>query len=210
MNTINNAIPNTSRIHPLFAVAAGSVILVSLAGTAAITGLLPNSKATTAAPAALAPLATQLAAAPLVVAAPVPAPAPVALAAAPIAQQYALVPVQSVPAVVQAAPAPAPAPVIRKVVHKTHAVQRPATQVARYDDRADRPYRDDQRSYSEPVRAPQAQPVNYLGVGAGALIGGLVGNQVGGGNGKKLATIAGVIGGGMLGNEIANRNQNGR
>jgi uncharacterized protein YcfJ len=100
--------------------------------------------------------------------------------------------------------------VIKKVVHRPHPVQRPATQVARYDDRADRPYRDDQRSYSEPVRAPQAQPVSYLGVGAGALIGGLVGNQVGGGNGKKLATIAGVIGGGMLGNEIANRNQSGR
>jgi uncharacterized protein YcfJ len=208
MNTINNATPNTSRIHPLFAVAAGSVILVSLAGTAAITGLLPNSKATTAAPAALAPVATQSTAAPLTVAAPVPALAPVALAAAPIAQQYALVPVQSAPAVVQAAPAPAP--VIRKVVHRTHPVQRPVTHVARYDDRAERSYRGDQRSYSEPVRAPQAQPVNYLGVGAGALIGGLVGNQVGGGNGKKLATIAGVIGGGMLGNEIANRNQNGR
>jgi hypothetical protein len=208
MNTMHNATPNTSRIHPLFAVAAGSVILVSLAGTAAITGLLPNSKANTAAPSALPPVTAQSTAAPLAIAAPVAAPAPVALAAAPIAQQYALVPVQPAPVVMQAAPTPAP--VIKKVVHRTHPVQRPATQIARYDDRADRPYRDDQRSYNEPVRAPQAQPVNYLGVGAGALIGGLVGNQVGGGNGKKLATIAGVIGGGMLGNEIANRNQNGR
>jgi hypothetical protein len=205
MNTMHNATATTSRIHPLFAVAAGSVILVSLAGTAAITGLLPNSKANTAAPSALPSVTAQSTAAPLAIAAPVPAPAPVALAAAPIAQQYALVPVQSAPVVMQAAPAPAP--VIKKVVHRTRPVQRPATQVARYDDRADRPYRDDQHNYSEPVRAPQAQPVNYLGVGAGALIGGLVGNQVGGGNGKKLATIAGVIGGGMLGNEIANRNQ---
>jgi uncharacterized protein YcfJ len=210
MSTMHNATPNTSRIHPLFAVAAGSVILVSLAGTAAITGLLPNSKANTAAPSALPPVTAQSTAAPLAIAGPVPAPAPVALAAAPIAQQYALVPVQSAPVPMPVQAAPAPAPVIKKVVHRTHPVQRPATQVARYDDRADRPYRDDQRSYSEPVRAPQAQPVSYLGVGAGALIGGLVGNQVGGGNGKKLATIAGVIGGGMLGNEIANRSQNGR
>jgi uncharacterized protein YcfJ len=35
----------------------------------------------------------------------------------------------------------------------------------------------------------------------------LIGNQVGGGNGRKLATIAGAIGGGYVGNEIAKRNQ---
>jgi uncharacterized protein YcfJ len=46
-----------------------------------------------------------------------------------------------------------------------------------------------------------------VGIGAGAVIGGLLGNQVGGGNGKKLATVAGIIGGGYLGNEVANRYQ---
>ena len=35
----------TFRLHPLIAVAAGSVILVSLLGAAAITGILPNSNA---------------------------------------------------------------------------------------------------------------------------------------------------------------------
>ncbi len=42
------------------------------------------------------------------------------------------------------------------------------------------------------------------GVGAvgGAVIGGLLGNQVGGGNGKKIATVAGAVGGGYAGNEI--------
>jgi uncharacterized protein YcfJ len=44
-----------------------------------------------------------------------------------------------------------------------------------------------------------------VAIGTGAVVGGLLGNQVGGGNGKKLATIAGVIGGGMLGNQIANQ-----
>ncbi|PQA78143.1 glycine zipper 2TM domain-containing protein [Rhodoferax sp. TS-BS-61-7] len=34
-----------SRLHPLVAVAAGSVVLVSLLGAAAITGILPNSNA---------------------------------------------------------------------------------------------------------------------------------------------------------------------
>jgi uncharacterized protein YcfJ len=44
----------------------------------------------------------------------------------------------------------------------------------------------EQRRYAEP--AP-AQP-NYVGIGTGAVIGGLIGNQIGGGNGKKLATAA--------------------
>ena len=34
----------TTRIHPLMAAAAASVIIVSLTGAAAITGLLPTSK----------------------------------------------------------------------------------------------------------------------------------------------------------------------
>jgi uncharacterized protein YcfJ len=42
------------------------------------------------------------------------------------------------------------------------------------------------------------------GVGAvgGAVVGGLLGNMVGGGDGKKLATVAGAVGGGYAGNEI--------
>ena len=43
-------------------------------------------------------------------------------------------------------------------------------------------------------------------MGVGAVVGGLLGNQVGGGNGKTLATIAGAVGGGYLGNEIAKKN----
>ena len=37
---------------------------------------------------------------------------------------------------------------------------------------------------------------------AGAVLGGVLGNQVGGGNGRKLATVAGAVGGGYAGNEI--------
>lgn len=43
MNTTHNTIPTTRRIHPLVAVAAVSVTLVSLLGMAAITGVLPSS-----------------------------------------------------------------------------------------------------------------------------------------------------------------------
>ena len=41
-----------------------------------------------------------------------------------------------------------------------------------------------------------------LGTVAGGLIGGLLGHQVGGGNGKTLATVAGVAGGAYAGNTI--------
>jgi outer membrane lipoprotein SlyB len=47
---------------------------------------------------------------------------------------------------------------------------------------------------------------NYLGTVGGAVVGGLLGNQVGGGNGRKVATVAGAVGGAMVGNNIE-RNQ---
>ena len=47
---------------------------------------------------------------------------------------------------------------------------------------------------------------NYLGTGVGAVVGGLLGNQIGGGDGRKLATVAGAVGGAMVGNNVE-RNQ---
>jgi outer membrane lipoprotein SlyB len=44
-----------------------------------------------------------------------------------------------------------------------------------------------------------------LGTVGGAVIGGLLGNQVGGGNGKKLATVGGAVAGGYAGREIEKR-----
>jgi len=44
-----------------------------------------------------------------------------------------------------------------------------------------------------------------LGVLAGAVLGGLVGNQFGGGDGKTVATIAGAVGGGWAGNTVEKR-----
>lgn len=57
------------------------------------------------------------------------------------------------------------------------------------------------------------QPERYGdkdGMVAGALIGGLLGNQVGKGDGRKAATVAGVIGGGLAGREIDRRHVGGR
>lgn len=44
-----------------------------------------------------------------------------------------------------------------------------------------------------------------LGAVGGAVVGGVLGNQVGGGRGKDLATVAGAVGGAVAGNEIEKR-----
>lgn len=204
-----DAIKTTQRIHPLMAAAAVSVIVVSLAGVAAITGLLPSShgapettplataQVNPAYAATLAPVAPQaMLASPA--AAPVAAPVAAPMAyAQPVSAQYA----QATPLMAQAAPAPAPV-VIKETVIKEVPVKQaaPKPRVVHHT----RYVRDDGYYASAPRQA--AQP-NYVAIGTGAVVGGLIGNQVGSGNGRKLATIAGVIGGGMLGNQIANQNR---
>lgn len=188
----------TNRIHPLMAAAAASVVIVSLTGAAAITGLLPTSRS--------APDAMPLAAT---------SQYGMQVPNGYMVQNGQLVPVannqqQLVPAMV---PAMVPAqqvayaqPVVQQqptVIIKEKPVVR-VIEKTRVVHAAPKPVRYEEPRYSQPAPAP-AQP-NYVGIGTGAVIGGLIGNQIGGGNGKKLATVAGVIGGGMLGNEIANRN----
>lgn len=41
-----------------------------------------------------------------------------------------------------------------------------------------------------------------VGMVGGAVVGGLLGNQVGGGRGKTLATVGGAVAGGVAGNEV--------
>jgi len=53
----------------------------------------------------------------------------------------------------------------------------------------------------EQVQGIAGTPVT-LGTVAGGVVGGLLGNQVGGGSGKTLATVAGVAGGAYAGNQI--------
>ncbi|GEK71636.1 MULTISPECIES: glycine zipper 2TM domain-containing protein [Halomonas] len=54
-------------------------------------------------------------------------------------------------------------------------------------------------------QAPTRDPHSVVGTAAGAIVGGLLGNQVGGGSGKKIATVAGAIGGGLAGREVQQR-----
>ena len=46
-----------------------------------------------------------------------------------------------------------------------------------------------------------------LGTGLGALVGGVLGHQIGGGSGKTLATVAGAAAGGYAGNQIQQKTQ---
>jgi uncharacterized protein YcfJ len=57
-------------------------------------------------------------------------------------------------------------------------------------------------------QAPVKDQHQIVGSVIGAVAGGLLGNQVGGGNGKKIATVAGAVGGGYAGNKVQEGMQN--
>ncbi|KOR50289.1 hypothetical protein ADT25_00560 [Xanthomonas oryzae] len=57
------------------------------------------------------------------------------------------------------------------------------------------------------VQKNATDPNRIGGTLAGAAIGGLLGNQVGGGNGKKLATVAGAVAGAAAGRTIQGNRQ---
>ena len=158
----------SNRIHPLVAGAAVSVMLVSLVGIAAMTGVLPNSHAAAVQTAASAttPAVTQPVANALVV--------------------------------------PSDVGNKKPVVHHHHPAQYAQAQPSQQYPQSPA-YQHPAPVYQAPAPAPVAQN-SPIGIGIGAVVGGLLGNQVGGGNGKTLATIAGAVGGGYLGNEIAKRN----
>jgi outer membrane lipoprotein SlyB len=206
---------NKRRIHPLVAAASAAVILVSLVGVAAITGVLPTSHGSAPADGSAAQ--------------------PVAAASAPVAPRVSVA--TPAPAsklvedrIAQEEDAPKPVHKAAKSIHKP-APQVASTSHSQYQSGG---------SYPAPVQsstpnygyasgpapvAPVAQaPICYscgrvesvqavqtaakpsgLGVVAGGVLGGLLGNQVGNGNGRTLATVAGAVGGGFAGNEVEKR-----
>ncbi|GJI92313.1 glycine zipper 2TM domain-containing protein [Duganella hordei] len=186
--------PTTSRPHPLMLGAATSVILVSLLGAAAIAGILPTSHASV-----LPQTGTYPELAPVAIRSNAPirymTPDGQMLEAVPAGQLLA--PVQPA-SPVHVAQAYQPAPVVHhKVAH--HYAQSNYSQSARS-------YEQPNRNQPHPIRT-YVSDMHPVGTGVGAVIGGLLGNQVGGGNGKKIATVAGVLLGGYAGNEVAhNRN----
>lgn len=65
------------------------------------------------------------------------------------------------------------------------------------------------RCYDVEVQRPkQVKDHNKItGTALGAVAGGLLGNQVGGGSGKKVATVAGAVGGALVGRKIQENQQ---
>ncbi|WP_245200346.1 glycine zipper 2TM domain-containing protein [Herbaspirillum sp. LeCh32-8] len=153
MENTNIAKPNSSRLHPLVAGAAVALILVSLVGVAAMTGLLPSSNSTNSPQQQMAAMNQNAG-----------------------QQQLAS---QQAP-VKQSSQTSAPA-------ERTPAICSSCGEVVA-------------------VRAVQHTPsTSGVGIAGGAVVGGLLGNQIGGGNGRTLATIAGAVGGGYAGNEVEKR-----
>ena len=192
------------RIHPLVAAAAISVIVVSIAGVAAITGLLPNSHST-AAP-AQDPTAALSAPAPQPEPATVAANAASRAAASAVDQKYAMAaddePAKPAKQVARPKPVTTQA---RAPVHAPPAAPSSYPAVTPPPQVAQAPIcHDCGRVESVRVVATQAAP-SGVGVVGGAVLGGLLGNQVGGGTGRTLATVAGAVGGGYAGNEVEKR-----
>ncbi|MDN4060479.1 glycine zipper 2TM domain-containing protein [Massilia sp. YIM B02769] len=206
MNNIPNP-PARAQHHPLLLIAALAVVLFCLVGTAAIMGWIPSSiggnagrqlnEADRAALAASLPPPNQ--AAPAL---PDPAADPLAgqaAGAAALAPAAAAAPAYPAQQVAQGyAPAPAPAPAEPAPVTHPKAANKPVQVAA-----ADTPKWCGNCGNVESVRAiKQRAQGSGLGAAGGAVVGGLLGNQIGGGHGRQLATVAGAIGGAVVGNQV--------
>lgn len=184
----NNKTPN--RIHPLVAGAAISVMLVSLTGVAAITGMLPSSHSTAASGSQPTPIASTVGAAAV-------ATSPAALVESPAEKNANTAQADSAtekPRTYAPRTAQSSESQPRRTYNSAPAKVAQAPAICHSCGRV------------ESVQAVQQQAQGSgVGMVAGAVLGGVLGNQVGGGNGRKLATVAGAVGGGYAGNEIEKR-----
>jgi outer membrane lipoprotein SlyB len=186
--------------HPLVIIAAMFVILFCGTGIAAIFGWLPHTRADQTAQ-----------------------PAPVAAKEAPATQAQ---PEAARPEPIPAAAAKPAAPTPHKTVAKahTHAQPKPAP-VARTEPALDAPA---PVAAPAPVQVAQLPPppapvravcpncgvvdnvrevekpgeATGLGAVGGAVVGGVVGHQMGGGRGRDIMTVLGALGGGLAGHQV--------
>lgn len=173
---------NSKRIHPLVAAAAVGVLLVSLVGVAAMTGMLPSSNSEGSKKEAIAALEKEAA-----------------------------------DKAADAKEAERKASLARKESDSRQAAEKKAASQERSREASQERYRESSTKVAqaqicydcgriESVRSVQTQAKpSGVGVVGGAVVGGLLGNQIGGGSGKTLATVAGAVGGGFAGNEIEKR-----
>ncbi len=176
---------NSKRIHPLVAAAAVGVLLVSLLGVAAMTGMLPNSNSESSQKEAIAALEKE---------------AEDKAAEAKAAEERA----DEARMAAQKAE--------DEKARQARLMEEERRIAERAKARASAPSKVAQAKICydcgrvESVRSVQtAAKPSGVGVVGGAVVGGLLGNQIGGGSGRSLATVAGAVGGGFAGNEIEKR-----
>jgi outer membrane lipoprotein SlyB len=176
-----------SSLHPIIWIAAIAIILFSLVGIAAVTGLLPGSKGSTPEtqpPAEVVSLEQPPTQAPLV-----QEPAPVE--------------------------PPAPAKPASKPVEKKPAKPAPTKQSSNYSSTPSSEQAPTYSSKPAPpppcpdcATITSINPVKQEGEGtglgaiAGGVLGGVIGNQIGGGSGRDVARIAGIAGGAYAGHQV--------
>lgn len=166
---------NTKRIHPLVAAAAIGVLLLSVVGVAAMTGMLPNSNSAGSQKEAIAALDKEA--------------AEKAAEAKEAKEKAELAKRKDAERNASAA----------KAANQGQARDTNSSKVAQAQICYDCGRVESVRSVQG-----AAKP-SGVGVVAGAVLGGVLGNQVGNGDGRKLATVAGAVGGGFAGNEIEKR-----
>ncbi|QHE91987.1 glycine zipper 2TM domain-containing protein [Pandoraea fibrosis] len=174
------------RMHPLVAAAAGSIVVVSLLGVAAITGVLPVAKSTDG-----------------------PAPAG-------NNSQYALTSAQQPSASSLQSPqgqsqASQQAPQQAQYAAQQAPTQRAPAPQPSYAQTSSAPAQQQAATCSTCGTVQSVEPIrtqgSASGIGAvgGAVAGGLLGNQFGAGNGRTAMTVVGALGGGLAGNEVEKR-----
>ena len=202
--------PRTSRIHPLVAVAAVSVIGFSATGIGVMTGLVPSSFGTQARPdaavAALMPAAAATvpsysAATRVAVEAAEPKPVRKVAAkpAAPAPVKVASSEPVPLPAPVPAAvPAPAPAPAATLPPPPVAVAPTPASVV-------EAPKCLDCGVVESVREVEQKGEGSWMGPVAGGIGGAILGKQMGKGAGNTIMTVIGAAGGAYAGHEIEKR-----
>ncbi|MGQ0510607.1 MAG: glycine zipper 2TM domain-containing protein [Betaproteobacteria bacterium] len=181
---------STARLHPLVATAAVSLIVLSAAGVAAITGFLPKSGASLTEHSVIAPATSATAAAPGGITFEVPAAKP---APKPVVKKV------SRPAVQARAPEPVREytpedyrPVAQAPLPEASPVPAPVAQVKCLDC----------GEIAAVNEVEQKGEGSWIGPVAGGVGGAILGKQVGKGSGNAIMTILGAAGGAYAGHKI--------
>lgn len=216
---MNNPTTPARRLHPLIAVAAGTVIVASLAATAAITGVFP--KASSSSVQNDQSQTAQVSSQPIVDSAAPANMAPVAGQSQPRQQQPTQTEAQLAPTGQGAPAAPGQVPYAGQRGQPSYAQpygQQPSQQqYAQQQQLAQQPYGEAQQPRAQSGQSAYCSTCGTVesiasvrheghgtGIGAvgGAVAGGLLGNQFGSGNGRTAMTVLGAVGGGFAGNSV--------